>query len=235
MKLSPCRRERQWSQDFAPELAGLWLQKAFGESPSSSYPLPVHQPPATGLWHPTKGQQWAVDVEGAAHSQCWSLNLPILNASLVQSSHPTWDMLHGKEMPERCSLEGQSPPARSISQPGRARKPCYMPELFPGRGRTAKASCEFKATGSSVLVRNTEETSTAKIRDLGRGPVVHARICTWSCRQQLPAPSTLLCCLPITDHRAGAARSRKEPCIGPWSLRAPTIKALCKESHPYIS
>lgn len=50
-----------------------------------------------------------------------------------------------------------------------------------------------------------------------------------------PAPSALLHRLPITDHHAGAAYSMKEPCFGPWSPRASTAKALCKESHHYVS
>lgn len=178
-----------------------------------------------------------MDVEGAAHGQRWRLNLPTPKASLVQSSpsHPGHTTRKGNA--QNMRLGGAEPPDEE-------HLPAWLPQKVPSithpstfldAAAQPRASREFKATGSSALGGNTKETGIAKIGDLSRRSLVHTMIRAWSCHQQAPAPGTLPHCLPITDHRAGAAQSRKEPSFGSQSLRASTAKSLCKESHPYLS
>lgn len=138
--------------------------------------------------------------------------------------------------PKRCSLEelrlrqGASPcPAAPGGLLG------YTPKLLVGCGCAAQGSCEFKVAGNSALVRGTNKTGAAKTRDPGRCPLVHTRIHAGSHHQQPPASSALLHHPPMADHQAEAARSRKEPRFAPRSPRAPTVEALWKKSHPYIS
>lgn len=81
-----------------------------------------------------------------------------------------------------------------------------------------RGPCEFKA---AVLVKNTQETGVAKIRDLGRGPLAHTRIRAWNLRQQ-----------PLHSQCFAVRKTQQQE--GAWSLRASTKgKALGKGSHPY--
>lgn len=119
LKPSPWRRERQQPRGFAPEPVGLWLQKAFGkcfeEQPSSSSPLPTHRQPVSSILPGgNSGQQM---LKGQPAASIRGLICPLQKHHQCRAPHPTWDMLPAKAMPKRCSLEGLSPPTRSISQP----------------------------------------------------------------------------------------------------------------------
>lgn len=162
-------------------------------------PLSKDQAPATGFWHPTRRQQRAVDVEGAAHGQRWRLNLPTPKASLAQSSpsHPGHTTHKGNA--QNMRLGGAEPPDEE-------HLPAWLPQKVPSithpstfldAAAQPRASREFKATGSSALGGNTKETGIAKIGDLSRRSLVHTMIRAWSCHQQPPAPGTLPHCLPI--------------------------------------